>query len=182
MTFEETLASIDASLKTLVLIAQTGAAAPAEIATPAETKAKGTRASKNNPTESPSMEGKHVKADSRYFHIPKHNTVAVVRPGDVVPTIESTVEITGAEYETLKAQYAAEAAKPKGPEWKAVTDKATEVSKAPGGREKLKALLEKHGKAKFPELEALGKHAELIAEMEEMLKPAEVEEDDLGIS
>jgi Arc/MetJ family transcription regulator len=42
----------------------------------------------------------------RYFHIPKHNTVAAVNPGEPVPTIESTVEVSEADYTALKTKYA----------------------------------------------------------------------------
>lgn len=42
-----------------------------------------------------------------YFHVEGHRTVAAVKPGEVVPNMAGMVEIDGAGYAALKAQYAA---------------------------------------------------------------------------
>lgn len=46
---------------------------------------------------------------TRYFHIAKHNTVAKVRPGEVVPSIPGTEEVAGTQYENWRLHYAAQA-------------------------------------------------------------------------
>lgn len=116
MTIENTLLSIDTTLKSLLVIAQTGANATAEFGAPgavvaavaAVTKAKTKpAAAKAEPSTTP------VSTDDMsisYFHIPKHNTVGQVAPGEDLPSIESTVEVSRDEYETLKADYAKKSA------------------------------------------------------------------------
>lgn len=219
MNFEDTLASIDASLKSLLQIAMTGAFAKSEfaaipglVAPLAEAPAPKARAKKADAPATAVVEPDvsvaataAEPAATRYFLIPKHSTVARVLPGEVVPTIESTVEVTAAEYEAKKAEYAkksATAVPSTSPaavstpaatvltaslpvasvSFKQVVDKLIELSKdtRPGkGRDAITAFVGKHGVAKVPALEALNKHAELLAEVEVLLAPdtALVEDD-----
>lgn len=180
MSLEQAILDNTAAVRELITVMQTRAEG-----VPAATESKHAKgkAAKGAP------EDRFVKAESRYFHIPKHNTVAVVRPGEVVPSLESTVEITGDEYTTLKAQYEASATAivektNAGPDWKAITTRITELSKVEDGRSKVRAVIEqfKPG-AKFPELEALNKHAEILAAIEAAFAPAPAVEaaDDLGL-
>lgn len=46
-------------------------------------------------------------AGTRYFVIPKHNTVCAIKPGETVPNMESQIEVSGADYLIAKAQLAA---------------------------------------------------------------------------
>lgn len=211
MTFEDTLASIDASLKSLLQIAMTGAFAQAEFAgttgTVEAVAAPRTRAKKVAVAEGAGFALLPGDAEgTRYFVIAKHNTVARVLPGETVPSIESTTEVNGAEYEAKKAEYAkksvtaAQTASPAAESkpaatastasssaetvsFKQVVDKLIELSKdtRPGkGRDAITAFVTKHGVAKVPALEALNKHAALLAEVELLLAPdAALAEDDV---
>ena len=201
MTIESTLESIDASLKSLLVIAMSGASASAELGKP-EVAVTKTRAKKTDVAGFTLLAGD--AEGTRYFVIPKHNTVARVAPGEVVPTIESTVEVSGAEYEAKKADYAkksataTQSAEPAAVttaaapaqtvssnaaavSFKQVVDALTLLSKdtRPGkGRDAIVAFVGKHGVAKVPALEALGKNAELLAEVEALLAPDAAAEDD----
>lgn len=206
MGIEATLESIDNSLKSLLQIAMTGAFAKAEFAEPGATApaAAKTRVKK---TDAAAPAFKLLAGDAegtRYFLIEKHNTVARVAPGETVPSIDGTVEIDGEQYAAKKEEFAKKSvtAVPSTPSaaastpaatapaassgaasvsFKQVVDKLQELSRdtRPGkGRDGIVAFVTKHGVAKVPALEALGKNAELLAEVELLLaKDAAVEED-----
>lgn len=173
MSLEQLIAENTAALKELTTVMRSGNTAGSEVAGGAKTETKAT-------------------AKVRYFHIPKHNTVAEVKPGDVVPTLESTTEISKADYDKLKKQYA----EPKADAvpFTKLTERVTVLSKIPeGGREEIKALLTKYlpkaEKPKFPELEALGKNAEILVDIDAAIAkleaakttPEAAAEDDLGL-
>lgn len=207
MTLEETLASIDTTLKNLLTVAMTGAAATAELGKPEAPKTR-TKKAELPPeiNDGRKVSVKLVAGDpegTRYFLIAKHNTAARILPGEVVPTIEGTIEIDGDEYTAKRAEFAKKSvtaaptvspAKASAPaatastasssgasvSFKQVVDKLVELSKdtRPGkGREAITAFVAKHGVAKVPALEALGKNAELLAEAEAMLAPDAVDDD-----
>lgn len=211
MHIEDTLASIDASLKSLLQIAMTGAFAQAEFsgavagAVAEAAPVTKTRAKKAVVAEGFALLPGDVEG-TRYFVIAEHSTVARVAPGEIVPSIGGMVEVNGAEYDTKKAEYAkksvtavqtvAPAAESKPAviastasssgatvSFKQVVDKLIELSKdtRPGkGRDAITAFVGKHGVAKVPALEALGKHAALLAEVELLLAPdAALVEDDV---
>ncbi len=213
MTFEDTLASIDASLKSLLQIAMTGAFAQAEFAgTPGTVEAVAAAAPKTRVKKPVVAEGAGFALlpgdteGTRYFVIAKHNTVARVLPGETVPSIESTTEVNGAEYEAKKAEYAKKSvtavqtaahaaastqavtastasSSVETVSFKQVVDKLIDLSKdtRPGkGRDAITAFVAKHGVAKVPALEALNKNAALLAEVELLLAPdAVLAEDDV---
>lgn len=198
MSIEETLSSIDASLKTLVQIAQTFGTASGELGKPEAPAAK-PRTKKGEAKTAKLVDGD--PEGTRYFLIEKHNTVARVVPGDTVPSIEGTVEIDGDQYLAKKEEFTkksvtsgakveqstqsaqkTENAAPAstasaGGEtvlFKQVVDALMALSKdtRPGkGRQAITEFLAKHGKTRVPELDALGKHAELLAEVNALLAP-----------
>jgi hypothetical protein len=204
MSIEETLSSIDQSLKSLLSIALTGAAAPADLGKPDAPAPKASR-KKTETSTAPAI--KLLAGDpegTRYFLIEKHNTVARVLAGEAAPSIDGMVEIDGDVYAAKKEEFAkksltaeqtanaaaastaaATASTASSSEvtvsFKQVVDKLIELSKdtRPGkGRDALTAFLAKHKVAKVPALEAFGKHATLLAEVEALLAPdAAVEED-----
>ena len=206
MTIEDTLLSIDASLKSLLTIAMTAAAGSAELGKP-EAPATKTRAKKADTAQAPAFKLLAGDAEgTRYFLIEKHNTVARIDAGGVVPTIDGSVEVDGEVYAAKKEEFAKKsltsvsAAQPATPapaetpaapaqtaslsaatvSFKQVVDKLIELSKdtRPGkGRDAITAFVAKHGVAKVPALEALGIHAELLAEVEVLLAPDAVAED-----
>lgn len=215
MTIEATLESIDNSLKSLLQIALTGAFAKAEFAgavagvtsqVAEAAPATKTRAKKGDAAAPAASAFTLLVGDSegtRYFVIDKHNTAARVLPGDVIPTMDGTVEVNGDVYEAKKAEFAkksvtavqtaapAAESKPAATastasssaatvSFKQVVDALTVLSKdtRPGkGRDAIVAFVSKHGVAKVPGLEALGKNAELLAEVEALLAPDEAEDD-----
>jgi len=197
MSIEDTLLSIDTSLKTLVQIAQTFGTASAELGKPEVTRKP--RAKKDDAKDATLAEGD--PEGTRYFLIEKHNTVARVLPGEVVPIIGGTVEVdsdvylakkeefakksvtngAAAEQSTQPAAATANAAPASGASsgeetvsFKAVVDALMALSKdtRPGkGRTAITEFLTKYGKTRVPELESLGKHADLLAEVNTMLAP-----------
>lgn len=214
MSIEDTLLSIDASLKTLVQFTHTFGTASAELGKPevAAPAAKTTRTKKADPgvNDGRTLSVKLVEGDpegTRYFNIPKHNTAARVLPGEVVPSIGGTVEIDGDEYTAKKAEYAKKSATAQAAQsgasaaastttagastassseasvtFKQVVDQLMVLSRDTRegmGRDGVMAFCKKHGVARVPELEKLGKNAELLAEVEALLSPdAEAPESD----
>lgn len=143
-----------------------------------------------------------------YWLIAKHSTVYAQKPGETGPNIEGAVRVGAIEFiqkkeefakKSLTAQGAAQtgstatqgdsspkpdASPASGVSFQQLTAKLMELnsSKEPGhGREALKAFLVKHlGEGKtVPALEALKKNAELLAEVEAILKPAGAADDNL---
>lgn len=160
-------------------------------------------------TEEPARRGrKSAKAETtRWFHIPKHNTVAEIKPGEPIPTIESTEEIDEATYKQLKEKYAPQsatagaAASPApapqeqaaapAPAAQATTSGAGTVSFAQlrdklgallrGGAEgpaKVQAIFAKYGVKAFPELEGKADYAAVAADVDAASQPAAA---DLGL-
>lgn len=112
MTIEAILSSIDASLKAMLTISQTGASAVAEfgkveLAAPAAK----TRAKKSDAAAVPAATGNFALLEgdaegTRYFLIEKHFTVSRVLPGEAVISIDGTVEVDGATYAAKKEEFA----------------------------------------------------------------------------
>lgn len=179
MSLEQAVQSLEETIKTLITVMQSGSAiTSAASAAPAA------------PAPAAPAAPKKTKEVTKYFHIPKHNTVAEVKPGEAAPTIESTVEVTKAEFDKLKADYAA---KPAELSFKTVVEKITEMSKLTGpgrGREGVKALLThftgKTEAVRVPDLEPLGKNADILAATQKLIDTGslgepEVGDDDLGL-
>ena len=180
MSLEAAITSLEATIKTLITVMQSGAqvveaAAPAATATVETSKPK---------VEKPKM---------KFIHIEKNRTVAEIKPGDTMPSIEGTVEIGKAEFERLKAEYS-KPVETAATSFKTVVEKITELSKLTGtgrGREGVKTILGhflpgKDG-VRVPDLEPLGKHDEIIAAAQALIDTgvlpgaaAEAEED-LGL-
>ena len=209
MTIESTLESIDASLKSLLVIAMSGATATAEFGKP-EVAATKTRTKKADAaatvTETTPVGTDVVAGDpagTLYFVIEAHNTVYAQKPGEAACTFPGAAQVTAAVYTERKAEFAKKSltGAPAAPAtalvkasepavtastvsssasvvtFKEVVDALTLLSKdtRPGmGREAIVAFVGKHGVAKVPGLEALGKNAELLAEVNVLLA---VEED-----
>lgn len=198
MSFEETLASIDASLKSLLTIAMTGASASVELGKPETAVTKATRTKKTDAAVIPTD-----TAATRYWLIEAHNTVYEQAPGAPDCTFTGAVLVTEAVYTERKAEFAkksvtavqtattasastaaatAQTASSSAAvvSFKQVVDALTSLSKdtRPGkGRDAIVAFVGKHGVAKVPGLEALGKNAELLAEVEALLAPDAVVDD-----
>lgn len=179
MSLEQAVQENTAVLKTLVTLLQSGASLTPAAATPAPA-----------PAEKPAAKAKADKPVTKYIHIEKNRTVAEIKPGDTMPTIEGTVEITKEEHDRLKAEYST----PPVLVFKTVVDKITLLSKTPGdgrGREGVKAILGhflagKEG-ARVPDLEPLGKHQEILDATQALIDTgklpgaAAAAEDDLGL-
>ena len=126
---ETSIQELTAAVKLLTSVLQSGAlpagAAPAAPGAAAE-PTKGTRTRKATDAPAPAAgttgapaaqinDGKSVSVKlrqgdaegTRYFHIPSHNSVAKIAPGEVIPSLPGMLEIGGDEYDTLKAKYAA---------------------------------------------------------------------------
>lgn len=136
---------------------------------------------------------------TRYFVIPKHNTVCAIPPGHSVPNMESQIEVSGANYLIAKAQLAAKFATapaptatttqatvttaptataqqvvvPEGPTFEQVVAKARELH-ALKNNEGLQVVLAKFGAASVPALQGKAPNAQLIAafEAEMVVAPA----------
>lgn len=212
MTIESTLESIDASLKSLLVIAMSAGNATAEFGKP-EVAATKTRAKKADVaatvTEAAAVGTDVLAGDpagTLYFVIEAHNTVYAQKPGEPTCSFPGAVQVTAAAYTERKAEFAkksltgataapatalvqaSETVATVSPAssgasvvtFKQVVDALTLLSKdtRPGkGRDAIVAFVGKHGVAKVPGLEALGKHAELLAEVEALLAVDAVDED-----
>lgn len=180
MSLEAAITSLEATIKTLITVMQSGATS---VEAPA-------------PSHVAVVETSKPKADkpkTKYIHIEKNRTVAEIKPGDAMPSIEGTVEISKAEFERLKAEYS-KPAEPAATTFKAVVEKITELSKLTGagrGREGVKAILGhflpgKEG-VRVPDLEPLGKHDEIIAAAQSLIDTGAIPgaaadaEEDLGL-
>jgi hypothetical protein len=183
MSLEQAVASLEETMKTLITVLQSGAAlTPAAAAAPVA------------PAPAP-VEPKKTKAEkpvTKFIHIPKNRTVAEIKPGDAMPSIEGTVEITKEEHDRLKAEYST----PPAVTFKAVVDKITELSKLATegrGRAGVKAILEhflpgQEG-VKVPNLEPLGKHQEILDAAQSLIDTgklpgapaASADDEDLGL-
>jgi hypothetical protein len=137
---------------------------------------------------------------TRYFHIPAHNTVAAVKPGEVIPSIPGIEEITGGTYADLKAKYASAlvpsgngasaapatgaaataspAVQPPSPVTSTTADSGVELTElckklhARDGNEGLLKFLNGQGAMRVGELAAkTDKHAVAIAALKALLNP-----------
>ncbi|UZZ64542.1 hypothetical protein [Curvibacter phage PCA1] len=225
MSLEQALAENTAAMNRLVTVLTTATEAQASFAVsagaaqaaaaPAEAKA--TRTRKNTAavaetaaavtTAAPAATapaannlGPVVEGDpdgTRYFVIPKHNTVCAIKPGEVVPNMESQIEVSGANYLIAKAQLAAKFATApavtqtttqapattapsataqvvtvqEGPTFEQVVAKARELH-ALKNNEGLMVILNQFGAASVPALQGKAPNAELIAAIEKELTPA----------
>jgi len=146
---------------------------------------------------------------TRYWVSESLRTVYAQNPGDADPTDQSFKIETAVHYSAKKEEFAKKNAQATAapttvvaetpvkttpaastasgaPDWKSVlaTIQALNKSTEPGhGRDGVIAVLSHFGLAgqKVPALEALGKHAEIMAFVNKMLTPAGDESDDLGI-
>lgn len=110
MSIESDLQEINASLKTLVQIMQTGAAAPAALGTPEASPAKPAASNKgstkkNNTEAAPKADALGNPEGTVYWVIEKHNTVAVQKPGDTAPGIEGAEQVSAEVYQAKKAEF-----------------------------------------------------------------------------
>lgn len=135
-----------------------------------------------------------------YFHVAAHNTVAAIKPGEVVPNMAGMVEVNGYVYTELKAKYAAAlvpsqqgaanggaaatpaAATPSASPASATTSDASDSGKtlmekcktlhARDGNDALRKVIDKFGVARVGELVAqTAKHTEALAFVESLLNP-----------
>jgi hypothetical protein len=136
MSLEAAIAANTAAVERLIAVLQSQQITPAADASADNTAVKRTRKAKETPAANDSgqqpgspdastdksavalhsgvNDGKRTSMNlqpgdpegTRYFHIPAHNTVAAVKPGEVIPSIPGIEEITGSAYADLKAKYA----------------------------------------------------------------------------
>lgn len=127
MSLEQALAENTATMKQLIAVLQSGNLISGEMsstdgpgdgttATTGEATTKGTRkprASKGGDTAAvdlttqPGYLRQGDAPGTRYWHIEKHNTVYLEAPGGQPCSISGAVIVSGAEYDRLKADYAA---------------------------------------------------------------------------
>lgn len=128
MSLEQALAENTATLKQLIAVMQSnnlelisvvkadlGEGADGTTATSGETTAKGTRKPRAAKTDTVAVDqttqpGYLRQGDApgtRYWHIEKHNTVYLEAPGAQPCSISGAVIVSGAEFDRLKADYAA---------------------------------------------------------------------------
>lgn len=222
MSLEQALAENTAAMNRLVTVLTTATEAQASLAVTAgatqsaaaqpEVKATRTRKAAATTTEqAPATTttavtaaagsfGPVVEGDAegtRYFVIPKHNTVCAIQPGDAIPNMESQVEVSGANYLIAKAQLAAKFATApaatatttqatattaptataqqvvvqEGPTFEQVVNKMRELH-ALKQNDGVLVVLNKFGVASVPALNGKAPNAELIASIEAELAPA----------
>lgn len=121
MSLEAALNRNSELLERLIAVLSSGAITPAPVViTPgpvADTPAKPGRKPRvpsetptgEPPAAEPAVAATNPGTESIYLHIPKHNTVAEVKPGEVLPSIAGAVTVTKDEYDALKAKYASPA-------------------------------------------------------------------------
>lgn len=126
MSLEQALAENTATLKQLIAVLQSGNVISGEMistdgpgdgttATSGETTAKGTRKPRAakadtvavDQTTQPGYLREGDAPGTRYWHIEKHNTIYLEEPGGQPCSISGAVIVSGAEYDRLKAEYAA---------------------------------------------------------------------------
>lgn len=181
MSIENTIESIDQSLKQIVTIlaAQAATATAAVNLLTTQTPAAEAPATEKKPR------GRPAKADE------KNELPAATAPqtATTAPTATAPVEAASAPTSTTATPPAAPAQAPAAPAadvtWKEVLTAIQALNKSdkPGhGRDGVLAVLKKFGKDgdKVPALEALGKHADILAFVNGLINPA-TDADDLGI-
>lgn len=113
MSLEEALNRNTETMERLIATLQSGALPGGQ---PADTTKATGRGKKETPapTQAPTPPAAQVDrtklqpgdpAGTIYLHIAKHRTVAAIKPGDVMPTVDGAVEVNGDEYAKLKAEY-----------------------------------------------------------------------------
>lgn len=220
MALEETLSSIDTTLKAILVALLSGNGAVAQLGEP-DAKAKVAGKAKTAGGKVTSETGDAVleghEAGTKYWISKDGRDFYTTKPGEDQPPGDGIDNVSAAYFSAKKteaskkvevekklsdaaAQKNNAAAGPSatqkqdtasGPDFKAVVDALTTLAKAPepkGGRAVVVGLLAKHlpdlaaAERKVPKLEALGKNAEIIAEVQALLadEPAAVvaEDDD----
>ncbi len=212
MALEETLASIDSTLKAILTSMLSGAGAIAQLGAPdtaaAKPAAKGAKAGAKPTSENAGAVLQGDPEGTKYWMSKDERDFYTTLPGVETPPLEGLNNVSAAYLAAKRAESkkssdaaaqkkdaaAAPSATQKqatasGPDFKKVVDALTELSKVPepaGGRAVIRELLNKHLKdlpeaeRKVPKLEPLGKHAEILAEVQALLAPPEVvaEDDD----
>lgn len=187
MAIEDTLNSIDASLKTIVVILQSATAGNAAVAgTPAPAAPKNKKASVKLRNGDP--EG------TRYSYHAEDKKLHVTGPGVDLPI--GTVEISGDDYTKREAEAAknasngaqstaaqtpasgASSTSTGSPSFQDVTTAIQALSKAEGGRDKVVKLFAKWGVEKFPQVNGKVPNDQLLKDIAGV---DEADTDDLGI-
>lgn len=195
MTFEDRLASIDTTLKAILVALQSGASAAAALGEPAApTTEKKTRTKKSDAetaAAAPATQAQTVV----YWVVEKHNTVYAQESGQPPCEIEGAVQVSKEEYEAKKAEFekkinaaatqqstaataptatatqaAADTSSSESVTFQQVVDKLTELSKGTGegqGRAGVLAIL-----AKF--LPGLPEAERKVPKLEALKKNAEI--------
>ena len=186
MSLEQALVDATAAIARLTVVLTTAAEAGA-VSAPAP------KAAKPPPQEVVAAPQEVASKDAtRYFDIPKYRTVAAIQPGEPVPSVESATEVTEVEYQVKKDFYAATvktpaAAAPAPASTPEVASSESSATAAPAAAsevkfdavlEKLKALhkikqnpgvkaiLDKYGVSRAPELAGKALNADIIAAIE----------------
>ena len=211
MSLEQALAENTQTLKQLIAVLQSGAIAPAggdsqQAADAAAETAKRTRRTKAEMAAAAAAEAAAAPGylrpgdapGTRYWHIEKHNSVYLQKPGDADCTIQGALIVSGAEYDRLVADYAAKfptsagaatvaaatpsatpastaspAASPAvaGSQGDAITAKCKELHSAKGNAV-LGELLKKFGAGRVPALAAMtDKTADILAAADALINP-----------
>lgn len=210
MSLEQALAENTQTLKQLIAVLQSGAITPAgdsqQAADAAAETAKRTRRTKAEMAAAAAAEAAAAPGylrpgdapGTRYWHIEKHNSVYLQKPGDADCTIQGALIVSGAEYDRLVADYAAKfptsagaatvaaatpsatpastaspAASPAvaGSQGDAITAKCKELHSAKGNAE-LGELLKKFGAGRVPALAAMtDKTADILAAADALINP-----------
>jgi len=210
MSLEQALAENTQTLKQLIAVLQSGAITPAgdsqQAADAAAETAKRTRRTKAEMAAAAAEEAAKAPGylrpgdapGTRYWHIEKHNTVYLQKPGDADCTIQGALIVSGAEHDRLVAEYAAKfptsagaatvaaatpsaapastvspAASPAaaGNQGDVITAKCKELHAAKGNAG-LGELLKKFGAGRVPALVAMtDKTADILAAADALINP-----------
>lgn len=224
MAIEDTLLSIDTSLKIIVQILQSAGAITAvntevgttDTAAPAATTAKGKGKKDNSTNADPAKAMGLVAGDpegTRYWVAESLMTVYAQKPGDADPEDQAFKIETAAHYTAKKAEFAKKSSQATGaqstgaaanpakstpdassassaPDWKSVVlPKLKELNgnkDKPGqGPDGVRAVLKQFGLEgkTVPALEALGKNAEVLKFVEELMAPKAADDsgDEFGL-
>lgn len=195
MAIEDTLTSIDGTLKAILVIMQSATAGVAAVNAPAAatTKPRNTKASVGL------LEGD--AEGTRYWNLAADKKVAKTAPGAEGPI--GGVELKGADYTKLEKEYAAKNASAGStagaagaqtpatgaststtgsPSFQDVTVQMQALSKGEGGREKALKLFAKWGVEKFPQVNGKVPNDQLLKDIANVDQPEDTGGlDDLGI-
>lgn len=201
MSFEETVSSIDTTLKAILVALVSGNSAVAQLGepekkAPAAAKAKAAAAGKPTSESAGAVLDGH-EPGTQYWMSEDNKDYYVTKPGEAKPPAEGIINVSAAYFSAKKAESEkkSSAAAPKkdvatvptatppaddasGVTFKQVVQGLTDLSNAPppvGGRPAVMELLAKFlpglaaADRKVPKLEALGKHAEILADVKATL-------------